>query len=92
MAKYGLIAAVALAWTLQMPAHACRADADLELADVRYADVVIVGKRMAETTMLTALRRPDQTVIDLAGVTDLGNVLRPWSGSEVKKPVGNARA
>jgi GDP-mannose 6-dehydrogenase len=56
------------------------------------ADVVIVGKRMAETTMLTALRRPDQTVIDLAGVTDLGNVLRPWSGSEVKKPVGNARA
>jgi hypothetical protein len=43
MAKYGLIAAVALAWTLQMPAHACRADADLELADVRYADVVIVG-------------------------------------------------
>ena len=46
---------------------------------VTSSDVIIVAKRLAETAELPALMAPHQTVIDLVGIAELGNVLRPWS-------------
>lgn len=50
------------------------------LTDVlQAADVVIVGKRVADIETLYARRRDGQTVIDLVGIAELGVVLRPWA-------------
>jgi GDP-mannose 6-dehydrogenase len=50
------------------------------LTDVLAAsDVVIVGKRVADIETLHARRRDGQTVIDLVGIEELGDVLRPWA-------------
>jgi GDP-mannose 6-dehydrogenase len=46
---------------------------------IRRADVIIVGKRLAEVPRLGEIVRSDQTIIDLVGVPELGNVTRPWS-------------
>src|SRR5688572_14012260 len=43
------------------------------------ADVIIVAKRLAETARLPELMVPNQTVIDLVGIPELGDVIRPWS-------------
>jgi GDP-mannose 6-dehydrogenase len=46
---------------------------------VGTADVVIVAKRLPETAGLPALVTSRQTVIDLVGIPELGDVFRPWS-------------
>jgi GDP-mannose 6-dehydrogenase len=46
---------------------------------VRGADVVIVGKRFGEIERLNRLLRQEQTVIDLVGISDLKDAIRPWS-------------
>ena len=46
---------------------------------VTSSDVIIVAKRLAETAELPALIAPHQTVIDLVGIAELGDVFRPWS-------------
>ena len=46
---------------------------------VTSSDVIIVAKRLAESGELPALIAPHQTVIDLVGVAELGDVFRPWS-------------
>ena len=48
---------------------------------VADADVIVVGKRLAPVASLASLVRPDQVVIDLAGVPELAGALRPWSGA-----------
>jgi len=51
-----------------------------DLANViTSSDVIIVAKRLAETAELPALIAPHQTVIDLVGIAELGDVFRPWS-------------
>ena len=47
---------------------------------VRGADAIIIGKRIPDIDTLVELRRDDQTVIDLIGVPELTEALRPWSG------------
>jgi GDP-mannose 6-dehydrogenase len=46
---------------------------------VRGADVVIVGKRFGEIERLNRLLQQEQTVIDLVGISDLKDAIRPWS-------------
>ena len=46
---------------------------------IATADVVIVGKQLAETATLRQRLRAGQTVIDLVGIPELGDVIRPWS-------------
>jgi GDP-mannose 6-dehydrogenase len=46
---------------------------------VMSAEVVVVGKRLPEIRLLPTLCRADQVVIDLIGVLELENALRPWS-------------
>jgi GDP-mannose 6-dehydrogenase len=48
---------------------------------VAGADVVIVAKRMPEIAALPAMLAPGQTVIDLVGLPELGDVFRPWAAS-----------
>ena len=45
------------------------------------ADVVIVGKRVAGIEALFGRRRAEQVVVDLVGIAELEDVLRPWSAS-----------
>jgi GDP-mannose 6-dehydrogenase len=45
------------------------------------ADVVIVGKRAAGVETIPVVRRPDQWIIDLVGIPELGDALRPWASS-----------
>ena len=44
------------------------------------ADLVIVGKRLPETQRLSGLLRRGQELIDLVGIPELGEALRPWAG------------
>jgi GDP-mannose 6-dehydrogenase len=54
-----------------------------DLADVVCpADVVIIGKRIADIGALPALLRESQTVIDLVGIPELPGALRPWSARQ----------
>jgi GDP-mannose 6-dehydrogenase len=46
---------------------------------LQSADVVIVGKRVAGVEALFGRRRTEQVVIDLVGIAELEDVLRPWS-------------
>ena len=46
---------------------------------VRGADVIVVGKRLREVELLKDRVRDNQTVIDLVGIPELGEVMRPWS-------------
>lgn len=46
---------------------------------VRGADVVIVGKQVRGVATLKSLLRSEQLVIDLVGIPDLGEVVRPWA-------------
>ena len=46
---------------------------------IATADVIIVGKQLAETATLRQRLRAGQTVIDLVGTPELGDVIRPWS-------------
>ena len=43
------------------------------------ADVVIVGKRVTGGDALKALLRKEHVVIDLVGIAELGDVIRPWT-------------
>jgi GDP-mannose 6-dehydrogenase len=55
---------------------------DTDLAEiVRSADVIVVGKRLAEIDKLPGLLRGTQTVIDLVGIPELGAAIRPWSAA-----------
>ena len=47
---------------------------------VRSADVIIIGKRLSEIERFPSLRRADQTVIDLVGIPEIGDAMRPWAG------------
>jgi GDP-mannose 6-dehydrogenase len=49
---------------------------------VTGASVIIVGKRLPDITSLAGLRQAGQTVIDLVGIPELQNALRPWSGTD----------
>jgi GDP-mannose 6-dehydrogenase len=49
------------------------------------SDVVIVAKRLPETLLLRE-RLAGQTVIDLVGIPELGDVIRPWSSSAAASP------
>jgi GDP-mannose 6-dehydrogenase len=49
---------------------------------VTGAGVIIVGKRLPDIQSLAGLRQPGQTVIDLVGIPELENALRPWSGTD----------
>ena len=54
-----------------------------DLADVvRPADIVIIGKRIADIGAVPALLRESQTVIDLVGIPELPGALRPWSAGQ----------
>lgn len=64
----------------RLPHVAQLMSADWEAA-VQAADVVIVGKRIADSARLAAAIRADQVVIDLVGLDALGAVLRPWSAT-----------
>lgn len=46
---------------------------------VRSADIVIVGKRLSGVEALPAHLRSDQIIIDLVGVPELGDAIRPWA-------------
>lgn len=46
---------------------------------VRGADVIVVGKRVAGGDTLKGLLRNEQIVIDLVGIPELGDAIRPWS-------------
>jgi len=48
---------------------------------LQSADVVIVGKRVAGVEELLGRRRAEQVVIDLVGIAELEDVLRPWSAA-----------
>jgi len=48
---------------------------------LQSADVVIVGKRVAGVEELLGRRRAGQVVIDLVGIAELEDVLRPWSAA-----------
>jgi GDP-mannose 6-dehydrogenase len=48
---------------------------------LQSADVVIVGKRVAGVEALFGRRRTEQVVIDLVGIAELDDVLRPWSAA-----------
>jgi GDP-mannose 6-dehydrogenase len=58
---------------------------------ISSADIIIVGKRMAELQRLAELRRADQTVIDLVGIPEVENALRPWSGTDAARLVSIGR-
>jgi GDP-mannose 6-dehydrogenase len=50
------------------------------LADVvQGSDIVIVGKRVAKIETLPLLLREEQSVMDLVGIPELGDVVRPWA-------------
>jgi GDP-mannose 6-dehydrogenase len=54
------------------------------LPDVAAAsDILIVGKRVPGIEAIKTLRTPDHLVIDLAGIDDIGDCYRPWSGVSV---------
>ena len=45
------------------------------------ADVVIVGKRVADGDTLKTLLRNEHVVVDLVGIAGLGEAIRPWAAS-----------
>lgn len=51
-------------------------DFDALVAD---ADVIVIGKRLAEVATLGGRVRRDQAVIDLVGISDLDDAIRPWA-------------
>jgi len=57
---------------------------------VNNADVVVVAKRLADIGNVPGLLRESQTVIDLVGIPELGDVLRPWSASSPRISVPGA--
>ena len=48
---------------------------------VATADVIIVGKRLAEVGRLAGGLRANQVVIDLVGLAELDGAIRPWAAS-----------
>src|SRR6185436_9297561 len=48
---------------------------------VTNADLVIVGKRLPDVRRLPELLRADQVVLDLVGVPELADAIRPWSAT-----------
>jgi GDP-mannose 6-dehydrogenase len=44
------------------------------------SDVIIVGKRTPGVETIGSLRHPGHVLVDLAGVSELGECLRPWAG------------
>jgi len=50
-------------------------------AIVAGADVIIVGKRLLSVDVLPNLLRRGQLVIDLVGIPELDEAIRPWSSS-----------
>ena len=48
---------------------------------VDWAGLIIIGKRAPGIDTLVSLRRADHTVIDLVGISQLGDAMRPWCGS-----------
>ena len=51
-------------------------DFDALVAD---AEVIVIGKRLAEVATLGGRVRRDQAVIDLVGISDLDDAIRPWA-------------
>jgi GDP-mannose 6-dehydrogenase len=49
-------------------------------AAVGEAEVVVIGKRIADPERLAAIVRPEQLVIDLVGINTLPSAMRPWAG------------
>ena len=54
---------------------------------VRGSEVIIVGKRLPEVDALAGMMSGDQAVIDLVGIQELGEVMRPWAGLRGGAPV-----
>jgi GDP-mannose 6-dehydrogenase len=53
-----------------------------DLADATAdADIIVVGKRVADADALAALADGSRTVFDLVGVPGLTDAIRPWAGS-----------
>jgi GDP-mannose 6-dehydrogenase len=57
---------------------------------VSGAEVVIVGKRIPEIGGLRGVRHPGQFLIDLAGVPELDNAVRPWAGTAATQLISPA--
>jgi GDP-mannose 6-dehydrogenase len=54
------------------------------LADMTAAsDILVIGKRVPGIEAIRTLRTPEHLVIDLAGIDDIGECYRPWSGVPV---------
>lgn len=66
--------------------HVAQLVADDFAIVVREADVVIIGKRVPGVDTLQTCLRPDQVVIDLVGVPEIGHAIRPWSRADVATP------
>lgn len=74
----------------KLPHVAQLMDADWELL-AREADVVIVGKRIADPLQLARVIHADQLVIDLVGLDALGPAaLRPWAATTRATQEGRA--
>jgi GDP-mannose 6-dehydrogenase len=56
------------------------------------AEVVIVGKRVADVETLRGVAGEGRTVIDLVGIPELGDVIRPWSSPLAQRAPGAAPA
>jgi GDP-mannose 6-dehydrogenase len=54
---------------------------------VGRADVVIVGKRIADPAQMAAAVRPGQVVIDLVGLEALATAVRPWAATGADRAV-----
>ncbi len=47
---------------------------------IEASDVLVVGKRAPGIEIIPSLRRADQVIIDLVGVPELSDAVRPWEG------------
>jgi GDP-mannose 6-dehydrogenase len=50
---------------------------------VENADVLIVAKRVDGADRLRSLTRPNHIVIDLVGLPEFGDAIRPWASSDI---------
>jgi GDP-mannose 6-dehydrogenase len=56
------------------------------------ADVVIVAKRLPDVSSVSTSVASSLTVIDLVGIPELGDAIRPWSTHPAKLPAHAAAA
>jgi GDP-mannose 6-dehydrogenase len=55
---------------------------------VAQAEVVVIGKRVADVETLREMAGDGRLVIDLVGLPELGDVIRPWSSSSREREAG----